>query len=236
MSSIRSLILASTALALSTACTDVTSSDLLTSGMYADMTAVSMGEGTTELTAILRAGGALSNTYVELAAGDELVADLDGEQKTLGHTQLGAIHAYSTTYPVDAADSEFHVAFNRTVDAGAPDSVMTMPEPFAFASPGDFSRAAELTITWEPSGTNDAMQVAIVGPCVFDVDEAITADTGTHTFAADAIQKSNADAEDSCDVTITLQRRRDGTFDPAFGEGGWVRGVQRRVVTVTSNP
>ena len=58
----------------STACEDISSSDLLTSGMSAVVYGTAEGEDSTRVMVELRAGGRLSNTMVDLQGDDELVA------------------------------------------------------------------------------------------------------------------------------------------------------------------
>ena len=42
--------------------------------------------------------------------------------------------------------------------------------------------------------------------------------------------------EPSCTVTVTLRRQRAGSLDPAYGQAGYIFGVQARTATFTSTP
>ena len=66
---------------LGTACESIESSDIRTSGIYANFEAKSNGEGTTLLTANLTVGQN-SNTYLDLVEGDILQASFEDETKT----------------------------------------------------------------------------------------------------------------------------------------------------------
>ena len=67
---------------LSTGCASIESSDIKTSGIYADFEAKSSGEGSTLLSASLKVGEN-SNTYLDLVEGDTLTASFDEETKRL---------------------------------------------------------------------------------------------------------------------------------------------------------
>ena len=62
------------------------------------------------------------------------------------------------------------------------------------------------------------------------------------TIGANTLQKkmpaspSDPAIPDSCLVTLTLQRSRDGLVDPAFEGGGTFRAVQTRPTQFTSSP
>jgi hypothetical protein len=73
------------ALAPLVACEAVDSEDVLTSGMYADLAVTNTGSNT-RAAAILRVGGASSNTFVELTGDDSLTLRI-GEESTAPQTQ-----------------------------------------------------------------------------------------------------------------------------------------------------
>lgn len=237
----RIISLATTGLALAglVACENVDSSDVLTSGVYADITARASGDGETLVKTTLRVGGAASNTFLDLVDDDKLIATQaeqveEMERKTL----LGSVW-YQKSFAIDAADTAFKVAFERTIDEGAPDSNLTLPAPFSVTSPAaatDFSRSADdIVLSWDGSGTDDLMVLNIDGGCIKIFHKELAGDTGSYTVAHDEIELArDAEEGDSCDVTILLERRRAGQLDPGYGEGGQITGIQSREVKINS--
>lgn len=229
----------SAALLLLSACEAVDSSSVLTDGMYADLTAAADGSGQTLVKAVLRVGGATSNTYVNLEGDDRLTATAGETTLDLEVNALGDYRDYTATFDVEAEDSLFTVAFLRTVDEGAPASTMTLPAPFALAGPAAedvISRQADITLTWEPAGTNDAMSWRVNGECFFDAYGQVQGDPGTVVIPAGSLESVNEDAPTACEATVTVWRSRAGALDPGFGEGGAVFGQQLRQLTFRSDP
>jgi hypothetical protein len=223
-------------------CEDVDSDSVLTSGLYADMSVDATGDGTSDVTVYLRVGGALSNTFLNLVGDDRLRALADSENKMLTHLQLLNMHWYETSFDTDAEDTEFLVAFERTVDQGAPNSVVTLPAPFEITEPvgGEtFSRDVDdIVVGWAPAGSVDEMTLSITGSCIDSYYATIPSDTGTITIGAGEIEPSDPDAPipESCAMSIAIERRREGDIDPHYGEGGFIDASQRRSVSVTSAP
>lgn len=226
------------ALGVLAACTDIASEDLLTSGMYADIAVTATGTGTSEVGAILRAGGPLSTTFVELTGDDELTATLGEETKALTPVSLGTIHSFVATFDADDPDAEYTIALVRTIDDGAPDTSITLPDPFELGELGvtEFSRADDaLTVTWEPSGEADRMEATVDGDCFLIHSAEISGDPGTWTLEAGTLQDVGEESV-NCEATVSLRRIRAGEVDAGYGEGGSARGVQVRAVTIQSTP
>ena len=164
-----------------TGCSAVKSGDIATSGIHADFSAISSGDGTTAQ-AILRAGDAQSTTYVNLEGGDELTATAEDETVSLTEVNLGELYAYVGALAAQEPGAVFTFAFNRTVEDSAPESTATMPESFLLTSPlADtvFSRAADpLTVTWDPSGSTDTMEVGLHSECIIDANISAEGDPG----------------------------------------------------------
>ena len=220
------------------ACTDVDSADLLTSGMHASITGVAKGDGTTTVDVVLRAGGATSTTFVQLTGDDQLTASVDGgDPVELNHYELADYHGYSATLSNDSPDATFEVAFVRTVDDGAPSSTFSLPEPFDIGElPQTASRAEDLTITWTPSGSGETMTIEVAGTCFQGVLQNIDDDPGTYTIPAGTMQTIEDAETDTCDAVVILWRHEEGAADPAYGEGGFATGRQRREKTISSTP
>jgi len=222
------------------ACESVESTDVLTSGIWAGYTARATGNGSTLTEASLKVGGELSNTFVNLEEDDTLTVTSGGETKTLVEKNIGDIYWYDETFATEAADTEFTFAFTRTVDDGAPASTVSLPAPFDITAPAAafiVKRGVDaLTVTWAPSATDDDMTIALNGDCIEAVSEAPSDDPGTFTFTADRIVTKEDKETESCEGTITVTRRRVGTLDAAFEEGGRVVAEQVRSVSIRLDP
>lgn len=220
-------LVASLALA-TTACETIDSGDLLTGGMSANITATADGSGSTDISTVLRAGGLRSNTFVDLQ-GDDLLSVTAGEQSAdLSKQQLGNLISYTATLPVDAADTEFVVSLQRSVDDGAPSSTARLPEPFDFGETGDtFDASSNLAFDWTPSGTDDEMEVLVDGDCIIPWSRELDGDPGSFEIPGDEIESVSDEPGTSCSVDVTLRRVRGGSVDPAFEEGV-AQGVQER--------
>ncbi len=224
-------------------CEAVNSQDVLTSGVYADLDVTASGTGLSVVQAVLRVGGKHSNAYLSLSGDDTLTATSDGETRTLYEVSLGEYREYATDFQTDAADTAFQISFERTVDAGAPDSQLTLPAPFEVTAPASgssFSRGTEdLQVEWSDSGTSDAMRWEATGDCIEYASGNIDGDNGVQTLEAGTLESAwtedGADEPGDCTVTLTLWRSRNGTLDAGFGEGGEAKAHQVRTVELTSS-
>ncbi len=114
------------------------------------------------------------------------------------------------------------------------------PAPFDMfgvdPAPNTASRAVEMDISWEPLGT-DPMSWSASGACIDNAAALMATDEGGATIEAGALRKrEGAQIADSCEVTVTVRRTRDGQLDTAYGEGGSIVGEQVRSFTFTSTP
>ncbi len=223
-------------IALLAACGTTESSSLLTTGIAADMSAVTTGDGTTRVTAELFNGSPDQLIFVDLQSGDELVATTGGQSMTLAKTQLVTIIDYEATFATGNEGDELTIDFQRMVDDGAPTSTATLPAPFTIDPlAASSSRAAELTITYSPSGTADPVGWQASGDCIVLVSGLPASDSGSITIPAGTLTASAGSAT-SCVVTVSLTRARTGTLDPHFGKGGEIQGQQVRTAMTTSTP
>jgi len=222
------------------ACENVDSEDVMTDGIYADINAIATGDGNTTVRASLRVGGNASNTFLELVGDDKLVASMGEETAEMGEKTFLGSKWYTAEFSEDAVDTEFNVAFERSVDEPAPESKMTMVAPFDItvpASSASYSRASDdIELAWETSGTSDTMLVNIDGSCVQLYHEDLSGDTGSFSVVAGTLEPAQDQEDETCSITIELIRHREGTLDPAYGEGGLVYSRQIRTIQVTSAP
>jgi hypothetical protein len=219
-------------------CVSTESSHILTSGIYAAISADAEDDGSTDISATLYLGNPLNFNFVDLTGDDRLVVSAGAVEKRM--TEINVLNAVShhAEFGTIAAGTEFTVSLIRTVDAGAPSSIATLPEPFTIDPPAtSASRAASLTLTWAPSGTADQMAWELEGDCIEREFDVVTGDPGTATIAAGRVrQRMAAGTADSCEMTVTIRRAREGILDPGYGEGGTVFGRQLRRVSLTTTP
>ena len=223
------------------ACTDVKSEEVTTGGMYLDYTVVTQGEGTgSNVSTLLRVGGLTSTTYVDLSEGDQLSVSVDAEEAVLSQVSLGVVHSYTQRFEADAEGSEFTLSFDRADQAGAPESIATLPAPFSVTMPeadSAFSRSndtGEIVVAWDNQG-DDRVNITVHGDCFasyFALDEA---DTASHTIPLSYFKDNEYDSVSSCTAEIAVERTRAGSVDPEFG-GGQSLGIQRRTVSVLIEP
>ncbi len=232
-----------TAASLLSACSeDINSSDVHTTGIYASMDVQATADNASTVTVVLKAGGANSNTYVDLTSGDTLVSTIDSANaKTLSRQKNGGTISYVTNYSVANVGTEnahYNIAFNRDTETDAPASYIDLPAPVSnfTADKTSFSRATEqLTLTWDSVNTADSLALRATGDCI-DTFSASTSDVGIYTVNAGALKSDGTPS--SCDVAFTLSRSGTGTLDPVFvdGEGGKFTATQKRSKTVSTTP
>lgn len=232
------------------ACKDETveSEDVRTSGLHAVFDVLATGNAKPVASAKLTVG--TGDTSLVLTGEDKLVASktVDAANPT-SKTMSRDGDYYRATFSGDDGGALYTFAFNRgDEDESAPDSNVTLPDPFALVGPGtttEVSRATELTVTWDASATTDKMTWKLSGSCLFDNDGTVATD-GTLTIAGtdydvtpsaeNAASDPNDDSE-NCTVTLCIDRKRSGTLDAAFDKyGGSVSAVQRRCTKFVSIP
>jgi hypothetical protein len=225
-------------LALPACAESVESDDVLTDGIYAELSAVASANGTAT-TAVLVVGGSTSNTYVRLTGDDSLSASAGGQTEEMRPQSFGDIIHYHADLDTTDEDAEVIFRFTRSIDDGAPDSRCILPRPMTIDVPvasDTFSRLqADVVITWDTSGSNQPMNLKVEGDCFAELNESFENDPGTYTVPAGTLQSSMEPAT-ACEATVRLSRTNSGTLDPAFGEGGSVVCSQVRSVTFRSDP
>ena len=218
-------------------CAKTDSSDLLSTGIYAAIGARANGDGTTDVSTTLYVGNPLNLNFVELTGDDQLVASHGSQEKVMSELILLNIVSHHASFPVDAEGEQFQVAFERSVDDGAPNSIVTLPPKFTLdASPATQSRAAALSLSWSPiASAPDVMRWEVTGDCIENESQILTADSGALTIEANRIRKRMGDmVADECPMTVTVTRGRPGQLDRGYGKGGVVEGTQVRKVMITS--
>lgn len=221
---------------LGSACSDVGSESLLTSGMSAVIRGVSNDGASTEITATLRAGGMGSTTYVKLEGDDRLIATYAEESARMQEVSVGPVTSYVATIQGADPDETFTVALERSLDDGAPSSAFTLPEPFALTTdPADIDPTAPVQITWEPAGSSYQTVLEVTGECIGGGIRDLEGDGGATTVPSSLLEQIVEQPGASCPVTVTIAKVRGGRLDPSYGEGGLVQAVQRRSLNFTIN-
>ncbi|HEY3445310.1 MAG TPA: hypothetical protein VGK67_03055 [Myxococcales bacterium] len=217
------------------ACSTKSASEYPTSEMTADLTAIATGNGATTVNATLREPGTLL-TFLQLTADDKFIASQGAETKSMGETSLFGMVSYSAAFNKDAADTEFGVKLTRTLDSGAPSSSARLPMPFTLGTlaKNEFSRLETILVSWTSDPSADPMSLVVSGECIAGVTATPGASATSYTIDANTLKKrtpSDADDKvaDTCDVTITLSRKRSGTVDKAFHSGSFTASQERRV-------
>jgi hypothetical protein len=220
----------------------VDSTDVRTSGIYAKYEAISNGDET-HVTARLLVGGDESNTELRLSESDRLRATVDGESKNL--TDPNDNGMYDAFFDSTASGAEVTISFTRgDDDQDAPNSMAYLPETFTLAGVDnneEISREDAIVITWDPSTADNQTDWTLEGDCIdteFDLD---AGDSGTVTIAAGRVEpKFSDDADQTCDVTFTLDSIVSGTVDSHFNDDsdgpGEFLAIQRRSIAFRSAP
>jgi hypothetical protein len=217
------------------ACTEsVESTDVRTSGIYPEFRVVADGSGNSQVSARLKVGGNDSNTFLDLRDADRLEVSVGEDTRRLDETSA---QRYTASFPIDAAGTEFVFTFIRGADdAGAPRSIVTLPEPFELQmSTTEASRAADgVAFNWDPPSSG-SLRWDMEGDCVWDEGGA-TPDDGSHNLDREQVRARANDEAKSCTVDLTVDRSLSGSVDPAFTEGGESTAYQSRTRSFTSIP
>ncbi len=219
-------------------CTLADSNTVTTANLRADIQVIADGSGQSSVYTWLfthRAGEPpLNEDTIRLVNGDAILATSSARTISMQES-LFIEYRYDATFDTSAAGQRYEIALARsTTDTSASHSTVTLPEPFIPTLPAAFSRSAPLTITWSPSGSPDRVSVHFTG--CSDVELRQLPDTGSATLPVGAFKTTDAPGSPTCDLAVEVSRTRTGTLDPAYGQGGSIVALQRRMATITSMP
>ena len=134
----------------------------------------------------------------------------------------------------DPTGAEIEVDFHMGGDVAH--ASVTMPPGFAVTPiTAPVSRQSAPVITWSPASPDDQMFWTANGDCLTGIvgvtsDEPIPLpDNGTWTMPT-------LIGDGSCTTTITFERTRSGTLDPAFHSGGRFEAIWSRELSFQSVP
>jgi hypothetical protein len=108
-------------------CAKTDSSDLLTTGIYAQISARATRDGDTDVLASLFVGNPINLNYVDLTGDDRLIASHGGQDKTMTELIVLNVVSHHASFPTDNAGDSFEVSFERSIDDGAPSSIARGP-------------------------------------------------------------------------------------------------------------
>ena len=218
------------------------SSDVKTSGIYADLEVQVDGTGNADAEATLRVGGADSNTYLQLANGDTLTASNGVAAYTLTRRGSGDWVRYGSVLPDTPDDAQVTISLHRPADQDAPSSTVSLASAMTIAQPAQdgltFSRFADdLVIAWTPVSSAQQTSLSIGGGCLQPFSRDVTGFNGTLTISAKFLIKSGGvGASNNCAATIRLERPRSGQVDPNYGKGGRIIGTRYTQRVFLSTP
>ena len=221
-------------------CSNTSSDNVTTQGIYADIDVVADGSGMTTVTAQLEVGsGGLGRTSLELGSGDSLTVIANGAQKTMiEDSSIIGRFSYTANFDFDDAGTMFTVSFARASGVSAPNSNVALPSGFLVQSPTSsdvYGTGDNIVIAWTPSGTSLVPSVNVSITCFLTSGLRITAfesvslssDTGAAALpAAAAMPDGPLDTGRLCEGSVHLIRFRRGNLDPNYGEGGQITAEQ----------
>ena len=215
---------------LGIACTDVKSSGINTNGMYAEISAVVQSTNQTKVDVILRVGDANSNTFIELDAGDTIEASDGTTTEELNHSSFGSIHSYSQFFNSIDEGTAFTISLSRELETSAPSSIAILPAGFTLRQPElgfEISRDTDLDIQWEGSGEDtEMMMIEVTGTCIFSITKEVPFNDNAYTVPSTEFESIGSDeTSEGCELQLVLQRKKEGTLDPAYGAGDIFGGV-----------
>ncbi len=210
------------------------SSNIKTRGIAALIDVYADTDTTATVHVELRVGGSDSNTYVDLEGSDTLTATAAGKTKTLTVVDTGI---YEANFSGVEGGTEFQVSLDRLDDETATENSGALPDPFSLDDPASgLSRMTDdLEVTWSPADTGDKMRLDFEGDCIFAYGHSAS-DTGSYIVDKNTLDSTGGDEPKTCDVTVNVDRLREGSADSLFDPESWFRLHQRRSASFTSNP
>ena len=160
--------------------------------------------------------------------------------KTMSETTILNIVSHEADFDTDNEGDQFEVALIRTVDAGAPSSVATLPGQFELNPvPTTASRAADFGVTWMPSGSGDPMDWTATGDCIDTATGTVSGgDPGEVTIPANTfVQKQGAHADHvATSLIVASSATRTATSIRTTARAWTVTGTQFRSLKFSSTP
>ena len=235
----RLVVAALASFSLLTGCSTVDSADIRTSGMTAHLTVRMPENGSAAAVSGALQVGTL--TFVELGDGETLTASGGGQTATLKRGRFGGSTSYRGQLDgVTKPGTEIVFALQRAgEDDSAPRSTVTLPEPVRLTAPAagtSYSRrSADIGVRFTDRSEAPAV-LSWAGKCIETGSLQLEPGRTEATISRGSIKpkptspsrgsspgpSTSAGAEESCQITLTLTRRVEGTLDEAFKDGSVV--------------
>lgn len=234
-------------------CGKTESENVKSKGVHAEIDLIAQGDGYSKIRVRLQVGeSGLLRTDLELSSGDRLIAYAKGLSQELSKSTgiFGDIFdflfgiSYVTTLPFDDDGALFQVAFERSDGFDAPNSRVTLPDAFSITTADDlvYTDSDLVVVNWEPFNSPEKMSIeyrfdcedvnfnSLVGSYTLLAPDSGQLDMPVAEILTRGGQSAMADFTNGCDLEITLVRKRKGTIDPNYGEGGHIYAQQRRMI------
>jgi hypothetical protein len=115
-----------------------------------------------------------------------------------------------------------------------------MPDPFSVTAPSPgqvFTSQGTIPVSWTPAGSVDvnfATTCTTANGSIFRSVTFTSANTGTMSVpVASVLPTESYNTAQACICNVEVSRTAYGTLDPNYGEGGTIKGVQARTVSIT---
>lgn len=165
-----------------------------------------------------------------------------GERTVYGERQSGIW--YQSRFDPQYRSNVFTVSFRGGARRSAPNSTVELPPDFNITAPLSgmdvlYSRSMDtVQVSWEPANTGFAMDVVAHISCVngsvgtWSTGNII--DNASYSGVYDIPPNTFSGYTGECGVTVSVERSRLGAIDPAYGQGGYIRGLQYRTVAINT--
>lgn len=235
-------------LLLHSACSQVDSEDIKSSGFHAEMDLTAVGNNRTQAKVCLTTGSNSLADKIILSNGDHLVASANGMSQRLEQDA----YCYINSFDFDEGGTEFLIALERDLEESMPNSHVALPPRFNVSAPDNdstFNAGDSITLAWAPSIDSGYMGVVYKGTCSSSIDAReksfkrsyTIADVGTHSIQINDLlnvhnEHSLFDRSEACPATIEIKRTINGQLDPNYGQGGEIKAHQIRRISIQINP
>jgi hypothetical protein len=222
-------------------CDNVESSEVPTSKVRASIVVDAHDSGRAIVTVALTTDNEalLEETYLDLAPGDRLWAEVDGAVQSMSEIYVLGLINYRAEFDIDDATPTVNVAFERDIEVSAMDSYVAVPARFVLdpVSP-DSTRSGGFPVSWgpiDPDTTRTTIDVS--GPCIDNYSVRVDGDPGDAFIPPFAVRTREEMPSDSvCDIDIQVTRSITGTVDDNYGRGGTAFARTVQTANTTSVP
>jgi hypothetical protein len=230
-------------------CESVSSEDVRTPGIYAQIDLSNTESNEVIASAILLTGGKLSNTSLSLTGSDRLVVYVEGTPYVMGERPGTVLYntTYGATFRHPDVDTQVRVALERgSQDISALSSQVLLRRHFAMTPmpKPDYSRANDLLqFAWAPSDPTQKISWILGGDCIVQKFADEVPNAGALQIAPGTIAKRRPEdypsgptvINDQCEAQLEVTEEDAGQLDPSFG-GGYIRARQLQSVRFSSSP